>query len=47
MATQLEPEARDSADVFREEVRQFIAENFPEELKGKGLSMAGAEGGAK
>ena len=47
MATQLEPEARDSADVFREEVRQFIAENFPAELKGKGLSMAGAEGGAK
>ncbi|MEL7719537.1 acyl-CoA dehydrogenase family protein [Citromicrobium bathyomarinum] len=47
MATQLEPEARDSADVFREEVRQFIAENFPAELKGKGLSMGGVEGATK
>jgi len=47
MATQLEPEARDSADVFREEVRQFIAEKFPEELKGKSISLSATEGPTK
>ena len=44
MATQLEPEARDSADVFREEVRQFLADKFPAELKGKGISLSATEG---
>ena len=47
MATQLDVDSKSDTEAFREEVRQFIAQNFPAELKGKGLSLAGAEGGAQ
>ncbi|QPC98122.1 acyl-CoA dehydrogenase family protein [Qipengyuania soli] len=44
MATQLEAETRSDNDAFREEVRQFIADNFPAELKGKANALAGVDG---
>ncbi|ALE15794.1 Acyl-CoA dehydrogenase family protein [Altererythrobacter epoxidivorans] len=44
MATQTELQPADTTDAFREEVRQFLADNFPEELKGKGNALAGVEG---
>ncbi len=44
MATQLESEAHANADAFRTEVRQFLAANFPEDLKGKGNLLAGLDG---
>jgi len=44
MATQLELEAANDEDAFRAEVQQFLAANFPEELKGKGNALAGVEG---
>lgn len=43
MATQAEAQG----DEFVQEVRAFIAANFPEELKGKGNPMAGVEGATK
>ena len=44
MATQLDPAAATNEDAFREEVRQFIADNFPAELKGKSNALAGVDG---
>ena len=44
MATQLEPEVHSDEDAFRTEVQQFLAKNFPEELKGKGNALAGVDG---
>ena len=44
MATQPQTDAPAGEDAFREEVRDFIAQNFPEELKGKGNAMASVEG---
>jgi len=38
MATQLEPDARADENAFRTEVQEFIAANFPEELKNRGKS---------
>ena len=35
MATQLEPDARADENAFRTEVQEFIAANFPEELKNR------------
>ena len=46
MATLAEPEARtDPQDAFRQEVRSWIAENFPAALKGKDNAMSAIEGG--
>jgi alkylation response protein AidB-like acyl-CoA dehydrogenase len=39
MASQPEIEMQDDTETLRTEVRQFIAENFPEELKSRGLSI--------
>ena len=36
MPTQLESDAQTSEDAFRTEVRQFLADQFPDELKGTG-----------
>ena len=44
MATQPDLKAPSEADAFREEVRRFLAENFPPELKGKGNALASVEG---
>ena len=44
MATQPDVTAPGADDAFREEVRQFLAENFPPELKGKGNALASVEG---
>ena len=44
MATSLELERASGADAFREEVRQFLAENFPQELKGKANVLSAVEG---
>lgn len=44
MATQPDLKAPSEEDAFREEVRQFLAENFPPELKGKGNALASVEG---
>ncbi len=44
MPTQLQSGAHANDDPFRTEVRQFLAANFPEELKGKGNLLAGLEG---
>ena len=44
MATQLESDDQTSEDAFRTEVRQFLATNFPDELKGTGNMMAGLDG---
>jgi alkylation response protein AidB-like acyl-CoA dehydrogenase len=44
MATLAEPKQADTDDAFREEVREFLAENFPPELKGKGNALASVEG---
>ena len=38
MATLAEPKA-DTDEAFREEVRSFLSENFPPELKGKGKTV--------
>ncbi|ANY20990.1 Glutaryl-CoA dehydrogenase [Tsuneonella dongtanensis] len=43
MATLAEPRA-DTDEAFREEVRDFLAKNFPPELKGKGNALASVEG---
>ncbi|MBA4043806.1 MAG: hypothetical protein C0471_05220 [Erythrobacter sp.] len=42
--TQLEPDAQASENAFRTEVRQFLAANFPDELRGTGNLLAGLEG---
>ncbi|NVD44269.1 acyl-CoA dehydrogenase family protein [Qipengyuania atrilutea] len=44
MATQLDVEQKSDTEAFRDEVRQFIGENFPEELKGQGNAMSAVEG---
>lgn len=44
MATQPDLKAPSADDAFREEVRDFLAENFPPELKGKGSALAGVDG---
>ncbi len=44
MATQPEVDMHSEEDAFREEVRQFLDQHFPEELKGKGNAMASVEG---
>ncbi|WP_271439301.1 acyl-CoA dehydrogenase family protein [Pontixanthobacter luteolus] len=44
MATQVDSAAASEGDAFREEVRQFLAENFPAELKGKNNALASVEG---
>ena len=47
MATQLEPDARADENAYRTEVQEFIAANFPEELKNRGNALAGVEGPSK
>jgi len=42
--TQLEPDVQTSEDAFRTEVRQFLAANFPDELRGTGNMLAGLDG---
>ena len=44
MPTQLESDVQTSEDAFRTEVRQVLATNFPDELKGTGNMMAGLDG---
>ena len=44
MPTQVESDVQTSEDAFRTEVRQFLATNFPDELKGTGNMMAGLDG---
>ena len=44
MATQVDIAQKSDAEAFREEVRQFIAQHFPDELKGKGNALASVEG---
>lgn len=44
MPTQLEPDVQASEDAFRTEVRQFLAANFPDELRGTGNMLAGLDG---
>ena len=44
MPTQLKSDVHTSEDAFRTEVRQFLATNFPDELKGTGNMMAGLDG---
>ena len=44
MPTQLESDVQTSEDAFRTEVRQFLATNFPDELRGTGNMMAGLDG---
>jgi hypothetical protein len=43
MASVAEPEAKADLDAFREEVRAFLAENFPPELRGKNNILDTAE----
>ena len=47
MATQIDLDQASETEAFREEVRQFIAQNFPEELKHKGNALASVEGPAQ
>jgi alkylation response protein AidB-like acyl-CoA dehydrogenase len=47
MATLAEPREAGTDDAFREEVRDFLAKNFPPELKGKGNALASVEGPTK
>ncbi|MEO1968654.1 MAG: acyl-CoA dehydrogenase family protein [Sphingomonadaceae bacterium] len=44
MATQLDTKPASDLDSFREEVRQFLAENFPAELKGTNNALSSVEG---
>ena len=41
MATQIEPATQTDEDAFRAEVQQFLADNFPAELKGQSNALAG------
>ena len=43
MASVAEPEAKADLDAFREEVRAFLAENFPPELRGKNNLLSSVE----
>ena len=43
MASVAEPEAKADLDAFREEVRAFLAENFPPELRGKNNILSSVE----
>ena len=47
MATLAEPREATNDEAFREEVRTFLAEHFPPELKGKGNALASVEGPTK
>ena len=47
MATLAEPREATSDEAFREEVRAFLADHFPPELKGKGNALASVEGPTK
>ncbi|WP_428028042.1 acyl-CoA dehydrogenase family protein [Altererythrobacter sp.] len=47
MATKIATEGHGDEGAFREEVRQFLADNFSPELKGKGNALAGVEGPSK
>ncbi|MCT2558944.1 acyl-CoA dehydrogenase family protein [Tsuneonella sp. YG55] len=47
MATLAEPKEANADEAFREEVRAFLAESFPPELKGKGNALASVEGPTK
>ena len=47
MATQPELHPADADEAFRAEVKSFLDNNFPAELKGKGNAMAGVEGPTK
>ncbi|MFC4294921.1 acyl-CoA dehydrogenase family protein [Novosphingobium tardum] len=44
MATAAEAPARDDLDAFRDEVRAWIAANFPEELKNRSMTFSSVEG---
>jgi len=44
MATQPDIDLHSEAEAFRTEVQQFLAENFPDELKGKGNALSAIEG---
>jgi len=44
MATQLEENTHRDDDAFRNQVREFLDKNFPEELAGKGNLLAGLDG---
>ena len=44
MATLAEPRTTDSDEAFRDEVKAFLAEHFPSELKGKSNALASVEG---
>ncbi|MXP27745.1 acyl-CoA dehydrogenase [Porphyrobacter algicida] len=44
MATQLDSNPASDLDSFRDEVRQFLAENFPAELKGTNNALSSVEG---
>ena len=44
MPTQVESDVQTSEDAFRTEVRQFLATNFPDALKGTGNMTAGLDG---
>ncbi|NCP23999.1 MAG: acyl-CoA dehydrogenase [Erythrobacter sp.] len=44
MATQPDIDLHSEEEAFRTEVQQFLAENFPEELKGKGNALSAIEG---
>ena len=44
MPAQLESGVNANDELFRTEVQQFLAANFPEDLKGKGNPLAGLEG---
>ena len=44
MPTQLESDVQTSEDAFRTEVRQFLSNHFPDELKGKGNLLSAVEG---
>ncbi|UVI39054.1 acyl-CoA dehydrogenase family protein [Qipengyuania spongiae] len=44
MASRSTIEAQDETEAFREEVRQFVTQNFPDELKNTGSAMSAVEG---
>ena len=44
MATQPDIDLHSEAEAFRTEVQQFLAENFPDELKGQGNALSSIEG---
>ncbi len=44
MATLAEPKEASADEAFRDEVRTFLADSFPPELKGKGNALASVEG---